>query len=98
MRIGFDNSTLDYFRGLGYNITLQSPTAGSTSHCIVRFPDGLLEAVSDPRKVSLNLIVGWEGVLKAYSVCRTRSCLLKKAQVRELVVSQRGDKSMYREE
>lgn len=47
---GYDNGTVAYFRDLGYNITFQDPTVGSTSHAITRLPDGRLLAASDPRK------------------------------------------------
>lgn len=46
---GFDNGTADYLAELGHNITYQG-VSGSTSHVIIRFPDGQLEAASDPRK------------------------------------------------
>lgn len=47
---GYDNGTVSYFRQLGYNVTYQDPTAGSTSHAIGRLPDGNFLAASDPRK------------------------------------------------
>jgi hypothetical protein len=47
---GFDNGTVAYLEEQGYNITYQGE-AGSTSHVIIRFPNGMYEAASDPRKV-----------------------------------------------
>ena len=47
---GYDNSTVAYFRELGYNITYQDPLGGSTSHAISRLPNGNFLAQSDPRK------------------------------------------------
>ena len=48
--VGFDNTTVAYFRELGYNITYQDPLGGSTSHAISRLPNGDFLAQSDPRK------------------------------------------------
>ncbi|TRM65849.1 gamma-glutamyltranspeptidase [Schizophyllum amplum] len=45
----FDNSTVAYLVGLGYNVSSQD-VSGSTSHVIVRSKDGTLEAANDPRK------------------------------------------------
>ncbi|KAI4526616.1 gamma-glutamyltranspeptidase [Schizophyllum commune Loenen D] len=45
----YDNSTVAYLIGLGYNVTSEDVT-GSTSHVIVRSADGTLEAANDPRK------------------------------------------------
>ena len=45
----YDNSTVVYLIGLGYNVTSEDVT-GSTSHVIVRSADGTLEAANDPRK------------------------------------------------
>jgi gamma-glutamyltranspeptidase / glutathione hydrolase len=46
---GIDNGTLEYLRGLGYNLTSQT-TTGSVGHVIVRNADGTYEAANDPRK------------------------------------------------
>ena len=46
---GISNGTVEYLRGLGYNMTSQL-TSGSTSHVIVRSGDGVFEAANDPRK------------------------------------------------
>ena len=53
---GFSNATAAYLRSLGYNITYED-TTGSTSHVIIRFTDGTLEAASDPRKVRDNEVL-----------------------------------------
>lgn len=48
---GYSNETAAYLKDIGYNITYQD-TSGSTSHVIIRFRDGMLEAASDPRKAA----------------------------------------------
>lgn len=48
---GFNNGTVAYLKGLGYNATYQGIT-GSTSHVVARLPNGQFEAASDPRKVA----------------------------------------------
>lgn len=47
---GYDNGTVDYFRGLNYNVSYQNPYSTSTSHAIARLPNGEWLAASDPRK------------------------------------------------
>lgn len=49
---GFNNGTVAFLAEQGYNVTYEGE-AGSTSHVIIRFSDGMYEAASDPRKVSV---------------------------------------------
>ncbi|EPQ58687.1 gamma-glutamyltransferase [Gloeophyllum trabeum ATCC 11539] len=48
---GFDNRTVNYLAGLGYNITYEDES-GSTGHIIGRAANGTLTAASDPRKAA----------------------------------------------
>ncbi|KAJ7728322.1 gamma-glutamyltranspeptidase [Mycena metata] len=48
---GFDNGTVAYLKGLGYNITYEDLT-GSTSHVVARAKNGTITAASDPRKAA----------------------------------------------
>ncbi|KAJ3716028.1 gamma-glutamyltranspeptidase [Lentinula raphanica] len=48
---GYDNSTVAYFRQMGYNITYED-TSGSTAHVVIRQPNGTIEAANDPRKAA----------------------------------------------
>ncbi|TFK45646.1 gamma-glutamyltranspeptidase [Heliocybe sulcata] len=48
---GFDNRTVDYLAGLGYNVTYEDES-GSTGHIIGRAANGTLTAASDPRKAA----------------------------------------------
>lgn len=45
---GFDNATVAYLKGRGYNVTYQDGS-GSTSHVIIA-ENGGFTAASDPRK------------------------------------------------
>ncbi|KAJ7138819.1 gamma-glutamyltranspeptidase [Mycena filopes] len=46
---GFDNGTVAYMKGLGYNVTYED-LSGSTSHVVGRAKNGTITAASDPRK------------------------------------------------
>ncbi|ORY23689.1 gamma-glutamyltranspeptidase [Naematelia encephala] len=48
---GYDNGTVAYLKGLGYNVTYVTP-GGSVSQAIGRLEDGSYLAASDPRRIS----------------------------------------------
>ncbi|KAJ7693149.1 gamma-glutamyltranspeptidase [Mycena rosella] len=48
---GFNNDTVAYLKGLGYNVTYEDLT-GSTSHVVARAKNGTITAASDPRKAA----------------------------------------------
>ncbi|KAK8847660.1 gamma-glutamyltransferase [Kwoniella newhampshirensis] len=49
--VGYDNGTVSYLAGLGYNVTYVTP-GGSVSQAIGRLEDGSYLAASDPRRIS----------------------------------------------
>lgn len=48
---GYDNGTVSYLRGLGYNTSFVAP-GSTTSHAIGRLPDGQLLAAAEVRKLA----------------------------------------------
>ncbi|SCZ95106.1 BZ3500_MvSof-1268-A1-R1_Chr11-3g03607 [Microbotryum saponariae] len=49
--VGYDNATVAYLAGQGYNVTWTGVT-GSTGHIVVRTKNGTIEAAADPRKAA----------------------------------------------
>lgn len=47
---GYPNDTVAYINQTGYNVTYESPYGTSESMIIVKLPNGLLDAASDPRR------------------------------------------------